>query len=194
MHLYKITLLSNLAQCNAHSFTALHPYKITLLSNNHHSSMAMVCALHPYKFTLLSNDYFINTISCLLCSPTKLHYSQTCFNRSDIKVTLCTPTKLHYSQTIPCMAEQNTTMLCTPTKLHYSQTKLNITVGSLMALYPYKITLLSNLKYLRKTVYEPFVQFCKNICYIFNMVVLYKKKTPAYLVSLFVGYSSFVFI
>ena len=26
------------------------------------------------------------------------------------------------------------------------------------------------------------------------MVVFYKKKTPAYLVSLFVGYSSFVFI
>ena len=44
------------------------------------------------------------------------------------------------------------------------------------ALYPYKITLLSNLKYLRKTAYEPFVQFCKNICYIFNMVVLYKKR------------------
>ena len=44
------------------------------------------------------------------------------------------------------------------------------------ALHPYKITLLSNLKYLRKTAYEPFVQFCKTICYIFNMVVLYKKK------------------
>ena len=41
-------------------------------------------------------------------------------------------------------------LLCTHTKLHYSQTNSRWLCERNVALYPYKITLLSNLKYLRK--------------------------------------------
>ena len=134
-------------------------------------ALVFFCALYPYKITLLSNgtEQFINATTALY----------------PYKITLLSNNGFKYNSCVSALYPYKITLLSNKI---FSSFSLNV------ALYPYKITLLSNLKYLRKTAYEPFVQFCKNICYIFNMLVFYKKETPAYLISLFVGYSSFIFI
>ena len=103
--------------------------------------MEMLCThtkLH-YSQTLFVNPNLV----AMLCTPTKLHYSQTPFQRFLSFLLLCTPTKLHYSQTMS-LFQMEADKLCTPTKLHYSQTTNSYIIVFAHALYPYKITLLSN--------------------------------------------------
>ena len=101
------------------------------------------------NYTTLKHRHMCILYSSLLCTHTKLHYSQTCSRVDGVKAKLYTPTKLHYSQT-RLWLQSYLLELYTHTKLHYSQTNSRWLCERNVALYPYKITLLSNLKYLRK--------------------------------------------
>ena len=134
----------------------------------------MVAALHLYKITLLSNT--INNKTTFSFTPPQNHTTLKPY-RTCSCAACCFTSPQNYTTFKPIQDMANAPLsLCTPTKLHYSQTLTGLNLSPTKALYPYKITLLSNLKYLRKTAYEPFVQFCKNICYIFNMVVFELKR------------------
>ena len=102
----------------------LLPYKITLLSNPDLTHKLASSVLLPYKITLLSNNVLIGDIMLKFYYPIKLHYSQTMTEITEIFQRFYYPIKLHYSQTI--------VVCCSP---------------SSCVLLPYKITLLSNLKF-----------------------------------------------
>ena len=56
LHLYEITLLSNLHKAHVEIKIVLHLYEITLLSNRRVGIFGFAFVLHLYEITLLSNE------------------------------------------------------------------------------------------------------------------------------------------
>ena len=122
--------------------TALHLYKITLLSNTINNKTTFSFT-PPQNHTALKPYRTCSCAACCFTSPQNYTTFKPIQDMADAPLSLCTHTKLHYSQTIATAVTQNDG-LCTHTKLHYSQTQKRTPLPLHKALYPYKITLLSN--------------------------------------------------
>ena len=122
---------------------ALHLYKITLLSNTINNKTTFSFT-PPQNHTTLKRNRTCSCAACCFTSPQNYTTFKPIQDMADAPLSLCTHTKLHYSQTEKCSA----CFFCAlyPYKITLLSNGTEQFINATTALYPYKITLLSNNK------------------------------------------------
>ena len=126
--------------------SVLYLYEFTLLSNVLSAPLISFMVLYLYEFTLLSNDKLESILANGSYTSMNLHYSQTLVYKDSEGNTSYTSMNLHYSQTTMLTLFNSVVVLYL-----YEFTLLSNMIpfanDRIAVLYLYEFTLLSNLKF-----------------------------------------------